>query len=83
MFDINGNELREGGHGMLLVEIEELTDEGALVRLMNSDVRLFITAREDQVLGGLVASSELTAFEPEQTDNYEDQADGVRRCRME
>lgn len=63
MLDINGQELRVGRNGFLLCEILEITDEGVRVRILNSDMELLVGHKYDEVLGGQVADSELTAFE--------------------
>jgi hypothetical protein len=62
MFDINGQELREGGAALLLCEIVAFEAEGIRVRVMNSEIELLIGVRQDEALGGLVADSELTAL---------------------
>jgi hypothetical protein len=62
MLDINGGELRQGGLAQLLCEVVEISDQGVRLRVMNSDMDLFVGAKHDEVLGGLVADSELTAF---------------------
>jgi len=62
MLDINGQELRVGDNAQLLCEIFSVTPEGIGVRVLNSDMMLLVTVKEDEVLGGKVASSELTAF---------------------
>jgi hypothetical protein len=61
--DINGNELREGAAASLLCEIVAIEPEGIRVRVMNSELELQIGTHQDEVLGGDVADSELTAFE--------------------
>jgi hypothetical protein len=72
MLDINGQELRQGKLGLLLCEILDLDGEGARVRILNSDMELYVGARHDEALGGLVADSELTAFvEAEPTESTE------------
>lgn len=65
MIDINGQELRKGGFGLLLCEILDVTAEGVHVRVMNSDMDLLVGTRHDEVFDGLVADSELTVFIPE------------------
>jgi len=60
--DINGQELHKGGAGLLFCEIIEISEEGVLVRIMNSDLQLLVGSKHDEVLGGTVADSELTAF---------------------
>ena len=83
MKDINGGELRKGGMAMLLCEVLAVEDDHVHVRVMNSVTELAIGVRFDEVLDGLVADSELTAFEPLQMTNTDDQADGVKTCPME
>ena len=63
MLDINGQELREGATAQLLCEILAIEDGGVLVRIMNSENEYLIGTNHDEVLGGWVADSELTAFE--------------------
>jgi hypothetical protein len=62
MLDINGQELVEGGMAMLLCEILEIEPGQVRIRIMNSDMELAVGAKQDEVLGGMVADSELTAF---------------------
>lgn len=62
MLDINGEALREGESALLLCEILEISEEGVRIRVMNSEQELVVSVTHDEVLGGLVASSELTAF---------------------
>lgn len=89
MLDINGQELREDGAALLLCEILEITNEGVRVRILNSDIELFVGAKHDEVLGGLVADSELTAFLENSTDpapepvHGDNQADSVKVSRFE
>jgi hypothetical protein len=87
MRDINGGEFREGGLAMLLCQVVEIGDGHIRVRIMNSHEELAVGASYDEVLGGLVADSELTAFEPlggdRPPDPADDQADGVKTCSME
>lgn len=64
MKDINGGELRAGGMAMLLCEVLAIDDVRVRVRVMNSELEIEVGAKYDEVLGGLVADSELTAFEP-------------------
>jgi|HubBroStandDraft_6_1064221.scaffolds.fasta_scaffold00599_20 hypothetical protein len=64
MKDINGGELREGGMAMLLCEVLAIDADGARVRVMNSELEILVGAKHDEVLGGIVADSELTAFDP-------------------
>jgi hypothetical protein len=65
MLDINGQELRQGGLVLLLCEVAEISAEGVRIRVMNSDMELLVGVKHDEVLGGLVADSELTAFHPD------------------
>jgi hypothetical protein len=63
MKDINGGELREGSAAMLLCEVLAIDAEGVRVRVMNSELEILVGVKHDEVLGGMVADSELTAFE--------------------
>jgi hypothetical protein len=63
MKDINGGELCEGGMAMLLCEVLATENDHVRVRVMNSELEIHVGAKYDEVLGGLVADSELTAFE--------------------
>ena len=63
MLDINGGQLREGGMAMLLCEVVAIEAGHVLLRVMNSDLEISVGAKHDEVLGGLVADSELTAFD--------------------
>lgn len=78
MLDINGQELHEGATASLLCEILSISSEGIHVRIMNSETELLIGCKHDEVLGGLVADSELTAFEEQAQPSRDDQADGVK-----
>jgi len=62
MLDINGQELREGDLAQLLCEVFSIEKDGIGVRILNSDMRLFVAFTRDEALGGMVASSELTRF---------------------
>jgi hypothetical protein len=62
LLDINGQEIREGGLAILLCEVIEIEPAGVRLRIMNSEIELSVGAKNDEVLGGLVADSELTAF---------------------
>jgi hypothetical protein len=62
--DINGGELRQGGMAMLLCEVLAIEDGGVRVRVMNSELEIVVGTKHDEVLDGMVADSELTAFEP-------------------
>jgi hypothetical protein len=82
--DINGQELREGAPAMLLCEILSIDDDLVVLRVMNSDLNVAVGAKYDEVLGGLVADSELTAFDVvTSAPSADDQADEVKRCPME
>jgi hypothetical protein len=72
MLDINGREFHEGGAALLLCEVLAIEPEGVRVRIMNSDMELLVGVKHDEVLGGKVADSELTAV------LFDDQADGVK-----
>ena len=83
MLDVNGQELREAGNASLLCEILSISETGVHVRILNSDMELWIGCKYDEVLGGMVADSELTAFVedpfvPAPTSAGDDQADGVK-----
>jgi hypothetical protein len=65
MLDVNGGTLREGGIAMLLCEVLAINADGVRVRIMNSEQEILVGAKHDEVLGGHVADSELTAFDPE------------------
>jgi hypothetical protein len=67
MKDVNGGELREGGMAMLLCEVMTIDEPGGvLVRVMNSpELEIYVGAKHDEVLGGWIADSELTAFDPD------------------
>lgn len=115
MKDINGDELVKGAAALLLCEILSIEQHQVVVRIMNSDTELAVGTKHDEVLGGLVADSELTAFHDETSAGIkcptcggdkdsrlyvanpggycldpfhgdhanDDQADGVKTCRME
>jgi hypothetical protein len=68
MKDINGGELRAGGAAMLFCEVQAIDADGVRVRVMNSDLEILVGYKHDEVLGGLVADSELTAFEEQLPD---------------
>lgn len=63
MLDINGQELREGALAMLLCQVLDIGEDSVRVRVLNSELEIDVGAKHDEVLGGLVADSELTAFE--------------------
>jgi hypothetical protein len=79
VLDINGGELREGGLAQLLCEVVAIGDDGVRLRVLNSDMDLYVGAKHDEVLGGLVADSELTAFveAPPTPAPAQSDADGV------
>jgi len=86
MLDINGQELRAGEPAQLLCEVVEITKAGIRVRVMNSTMELLVGASQDEVLGGLVADSELTAFEHQNAApavQTREEADGVAISRFE
>lgn len=62
MLDINGQAICEGHPALLLCEVLEVTPTYVRVRVMNSELAIDIGVKNDEVLGGLVADSELTAF---------------------
>lgn len=62
MLDINGQEFREGGAALLLCEVIAIEPEGIHVRVMNSESHFLVGCKQDEVLGGVVADSELTVF---------------------
>jgi hypothetical protein len=62
MLDVNGQELHERGAALLLCEVIAIEPEGVRIRIMNSDMELLVGVKRDEVLGGQVADSELTAF---------------------
>lgn len=69
VLDINGQEIREGGLAMLLCEVIEIEPAGIRIRVMNSEMELGVGLKRDEVLGGMVADSELTAFVEISTDS--------------
>jgi hypothetical protein len=93
VLDVNGGQLREGGMAMLLCEVLAIENDGVRVRVMNSELEILVGTKHDEVFGGLVADSELTAFEPlppidpAVTDKWmraiDDLADGVKFGAME
>jgi hypothetical protein len=80
MKDINGGELREGGLAMLLCEVLAIDGDGVRVRVLNSELEILVGIKHDEALGGLVADSELTAFEPDLT--MEAQSHGEKRVAV-
>ncbi len=89
LLDINGQEIREGGLAMLLCEVIEIEPSLVRVRILNSEMELGVITKRDEVLGGLVADSELTAFVEISTDSAltrvqaQPEADGVAISRFE
>lgn len=89
MLDINGGELRTGGMAMLLCEVVDVDNDHVRVRVMNSELEIDVGVKRDEVLGGLVVDSELTAFDPTMDPGAvvaagdDDQADGVKTWPME
>ena len=84
MLDINGQPIEEGGLALLLCEVIAIEPDCVRVRIMNSDMELGVGAKHDEVLGGMVADSELTAFKPEETpEQIDSRADGVKISRFE
>jgi hypothetical protein len=85
VLDINGQELCAGGDAMLLCEILEISDEYVRIRVRNSTTELFVSITHDEVLGGLVAGSELTAFLEARTSevNRGQMDDGVTAAGFE
>lgn len=87
--DINGQEIREGGLALLLCEVVEIEPTVVRVRIMNSEIELGVGTKRDEVLGGQVADSELTAFVEISTDSAlnrvqaQPEADGVAISRFE
>lgn len=49
---------------MLLCEVLAIESDGVRVRVMNSELEILVAAKHDEILGGDVADSELTAFDP-------------------
>lgn len=82
MLDINGQELRVGACGLLLCEILDITPDGVHVRVMNSTEELLVGVKHDEVLGGLVADSELTAFLPDAPEIASPTAAGSQSQRL-
>jgi hypothetical protein len=82
--DINGQEIRKGDLVQLLCEVVAVEDDvGVHVRIMNSETEMLIGCKQDEVLYGDVVDSELTLFEEQLRPDPDDQADGVKTCRME
>ena len=84
MLDINGSPLLPGSPASLLCEILAVEDDHVRVRVMNSELEIAVGVKHDEVLGGLVADSELTAFEPSAVSSQPSAPDeDVRRSSME
>jgi hypothetical protein len=84
MLDVNGHELRQGDLAQLLCEVFSIEADGIGVRILNSDMRLFVAITRDEALGGVVASSELTRFVAAQPNSVPDlSSEEVKPCRME
>jgi hypothetical protein len=90
MLDINGQRLLPGKPASLLCEILAVEDDHVRVRVMNSELEIAVGVKHDEVLGGLVADSELTAFLESQSaltteaqSHREDQNQEVKQSRME
>ena len=62
VLDINGQPLVAGKDALLLCEILDITEHGVHLRVRNSTEEMLVSITHDEVLGGLVAGSELTAF---------------------
>jgi hypothetical protein len=78
VFDINGQPLRQGRDALLLCEILDITERGVHLRVRNSTEEMLVSITHDEVLGGLVAGSELTAFlETENESKPDPRADEV------
>lgn len=81
MLDINGQTLAKGCPALLLCEVVEIDESGVRIRVMNSEMELLVGASHDEVLGGLVANSELTAFLENRPAEIEDKhEDDLRSC---
>lgn len=86
MKDVNGGEFREGGYAQLLCEVIDIERDHIRLRVVNSTHELAVGARHDEVFDGLVADSELTAFDLTMAPRAavsDDQADGVKMWPME
>jgi hypothetical protein len=89
MSDIHGQRFEPGGLCLLLCQVLEIeTGEPAYlrIRVLNSEHELAVGAKHDEALGGLVADSELTAFDPmlaAKGVGTDDQADGVKLSAFE
>ena len=74
MLDINGQQFRKGGMALLLCEVVDIETNQLRIRIMNSEMELAVEAKHDEVLGGMVADSELTVFvevpEPRPVSSY-------------
>jgi hypothetical protein len=84
VLDVNGQDLREGDLAQLLCEVFSIEADGIGVRILNSDMRLFVAITRDEALGGLVAASELTRFVTAHTNSVPDlSSEEVKPWRME
>jgi hypothetical protein len=86
MLDINGQAIVEGGAALLLCEVLEIQPGCIRLRVMNSEMELAVGAKHDEVLGGMVADSELTALVEENAPTRvqtKGEADGVAISRFE
>lgn len=68
ILDINGQEIEKGNLANLLCEVLEIEPDSVRIRVMNSEAELSVGTYEDEVLGGVIADSELTAFNPAAPD---------------
>lgn len=75
--DVNGQELRPGGLAMLLCEIVAIENDQVRLRVMNSDLEVAVGTKLDEVLG-LVADSELTAFDAAPATGQQDEKPRLR-----
>jgi len=86
VLDINGQEISKGGMVLLLCEVLDLEPGCVRIRVMNSEMQLGVGTHHDEVLGGTVADSELTAFFPDQNQDQQPggpESDGVAVSRFE
>jgi hypothetical protein len=84
MLDINGKKIEQGGLVLLLCEVIAIELAGVRIRVMNSETDLYVGANHDEVLGGMIVDSELTAFaEADAPNRVQSEADGVAISRFE
>jgi hypothetical protein len=85
VLDINGQLFQEKGLALLLCEILDIQADHLRIRIMNSEMELAVGAEHDEVLGGMVADSELTVFVegPADGPDKDSQADGVKSSAFE